>query len=72
MATVGSQLKAHRLSHNITQAEMAAKLGCTQAMVADIEAGTKSPGPKLSAAISSAMGADYYGKAPRGPYSGRK
>lgn len=70
MASIGTALKAHRLEHNLTQAEMAAKLGCTQAMVAEIEAGTRSPAEKLSRSISSALGASYFGKAARGPYKG--
>ena len=64
-----SNLRAYRKAHNLTQAEAAAKLGCSQEMVARIEDGTREPSPDLSANIKKllAEGATR-GSSSRGPY----
>jgi transcriptional regulator with XRE-family HTH domain len=68
-----ADIRAWRLAHNLTQAEMAAKLKISQAMVTEMEAGTRKPSPELSAAISRLMGSgDAKGSSPRGPYFGQK
>ena len=64
-------MRAHRLSHNLTQAELASDLGCSQEMVAEIEAGTKEPGGKLNSVISRILAGTSNGHASRGAY-GRK
>lgn len=65
-------IRAFRKAHNLTQAELASKLKVTQAMVAEIEAGTTRPSPELAARISSLMSGAMTGSAPRGPYFGQR
>lgn len=68
-----ADLRAFRKAHNLTQAELAAKLKITQAMVAEMEAGTRKPSPELSAAISRLMaGGEIRGASSRGPYFGQR
>ncbi len=64
-----SNLRAYRKAHNITQAEVAAKLGVSQAMVADLEAGTRQPSPDLAASIQRLLSSGVTrGSSSRGPY----
>lgn len=65
-------LRAFRKAHGLTQAEVATKLKITQAMVAEMEAGTRKPSPELARAISALMSGAAKGSAPRGPYFGQK
>jgi transcriptional regulator with XRE-family HTH domain len=68
-----TDIRAFRKAHGLTQAEVASRLKISQAMVADLEAGTRKPSPELSAAISRllASGGEARGSSPRGPYFGR-
>ena len=63
-----SDLRAYRKTHNLTQAEVAAKLGVSQAMVADIESGARQPSPELSASIRRLLTSSSRGSSSRGPY----
>ncbi len=64
-------LRAYRKAHGLTQAELAAKLKVTQAMVAELEAGTRQPSPELSASISKVLADNTTrGSSSRGPYFG--
>lgn len=49
---LGEHLKEFRLNNNLTQAQMAEKLGTSQAYYNRLEAGLKKPGFKLMARIS--------------------
>ena len=67
--SLGSSLKAHRLKNNLTQVDVAKKLGVTQAMVAEVETGVTPPSRDLQAAISSLLASSYFGSRDgRGPY----
>lgn len=72
--TVGmSNLRAYRKAHNLTQAEAAAKLGCSQEMVARIEDGTREPSADLAARLERLLTSSSRGSSSRGPYlMGRK
>lgn len=63
-----SALRNYRKAHNLTQAEVAAKLGCTQAMVAEIETGVTPPGDDLAARITELLSSSSSGSSSRGPY----
>jgi DNA-binding XRE family transcriptional regulator len=64
-------LRAYRKAHDMTQAELAAKLHVSQEMVAQLEAGTLEPSAKLAARLKEVM-ADgaARGSSSRGPYFG--
>lgn len=64
-----SNLRAYRKAHNLTQAEAAAKLGCSQEMVARIEDGTREPSPDLETKITRLLtSSSTRGSSSRGPY----
>ena len=63
-----SALRNYRKAHNLTQAEVAAKLGCTQAMVAEIETGVTPPGDELRARLERLLSTNSRGSSSRGPY----
>jgi transcriptional regulator with XRE-family HTH domain len=66
-------LRAYRKAHNLTQAEVASKLGVTQAMVAEIETGVTKPGAELAKRLSDMLtGSSERGSGPRGPYFGQR
>ncbi len=64
-------LRAYRKAHEMTQAELAAKLKVSQEMVAQLEAGTLEASAQLSARIRDVL-ADgaARGSSSRGPYFG--
>lgn len=67
----GRRLAKARKERNVTQAQLASILGCTQEMVAMTERGTRNPAPGLAGKISQwiSQGGQASSAAPRGAYS---
>ena len=49
-------MKKARKAAGLTQADLAQRLGCSQAHVSDVERGTAAASPKLAAEIAKALG----------------
>jgi len=56
MSQIGGQLMAYRKKYNLTQKELAEKLGISQSMVSKIETGEKNVSVKVLAKIVAALG----------------
>lgn len=54
--TVGENIKVKRLSKGLLQAELAKQAGITQAMLCQIEKGTKNPSLQVSYEIAKILG----------------
>ena len=54
--SIGSNIKNKRLALDMTQIELADKIGITQSMLCQIERGTKAPSLPLSAEIAQFLG----------------
>lgn len=63
-----NEIRAYRKAHNLTQEEVASKLGVTQEMVAQLEAGTRDMSPELSRRLSALLASNSSGSSSRGPY----
>jgi DNA-binding XRE family transcriptional regulator len=73
MDDTARDLRALRVSHDLTQAQLAQAVGCSQEMIAQIESGKKQPGPRLARKIrailaSSSLPDPTLERAPRGAY----
>lgn len=73
MATLGERLRRARLERDVTEAQLAARLGIRQSALSMLESGEMEPGDDLAsrakAWISSGSGAGGpSNKAARGPY----
>jgi len=56
MSQIGGQLLAYRKMHNLTQKDLAKKLGVSQSMVSKIETGEKNISIRVLAKIVAALG----------------
>lgn len=54
--TLGERIKARREAHGMKQVELAQAVQTSQAMICQIERGTKLPSLPLGAAIAAALG----------------
>lgn len=54
--TFASMLEAHRISDEVSQKNLAKKLGISQSSLCDLEKGRKIPSPKRAAQIAEALG----------------
>jgi len=52
-------LRSMRQRHQLTQRELARRLGVTQNYIPALEAGTRNPGPRLRAALLTLFGCDF-------------
>ena len=52
-------LQEARKAHNLTQAELAERVGATQSVISRIEAGKRYPSPFLAQRIASVLGFDW-------------
>ena len=58
--SIGAIIKAKRLALGLTQEDLAAKLGLTQANISRIEANSKGPSAEMLIAIAEALGCDVH------------
>lgn len=58
MLSIGAQIKMRRIAAGLTQEELAAKMGLTQANISRIEASLKGPTVQTVVGISRALGCD--------------
>lgn len=56
--TPADRLRAARLAVDLTQAELAGRLGISQGYLADMERGRKAPSLEILVAVAGATGAD--------------
>jgi len=63
-----NRLRMWRVEHKLTQAEAAAALGVSQAMVAEVEAGTKPMPSSWAGKLGHAIGRPSNAPSRRGPY----
>lgn len=54
--TFANMLEAHRISDEVSQKDLAKKLGISQSSLCDLEKGRKIPSPKRAAQIAEALG----------------
>ena len=75
MSTLGRKLRTYRLTHNLTQSEVAKRLGVSQELIARFETGTEEPSSAMADRIGAEIGGSSSrgdtGHAPRGPYRPR-
>ncbi len=59
LVDIATTLINYRIKNNLTQKDLAKKLGCSQAMVSKLESGEYNPSVELLWKISSALGLEF-------------